>query len=159
RAGEIAMPASRPASLVGKRLLLLDNGKLSPDYGPYAVIQPWLVDRFDDSKVAVATIDLLRHVEGQAASIAADLLSKHRPDAVVLALSDAGVTMMTALVATELERLGVPTAILATPLGAGLAEVILEARLPGLTPLVIRTVRTDSREAVRELLDGSADEL
>jgi hypothetical protein len=86
-------------------------------------------------------------------------VSQHRPDAVVIAMADAGVTMMSTLLAIEIEQSGVPTAMLATPLGVGLAEIIYQARLPALHPLVLHTVRTDSREAVRLLLDGVADEL
>src|SRR5271157_5592260 len=124
-------PAPRPAELDGRRVLLLNNGKLGAAIGPYAVLADALRAGVPDALWAQAAINLLQVGDAEVSNVAERLIAAHRPDACVLALADAGVTAHTALLAVALEQRGVPAAILATPLGAGLARAILRAHVPG----------------------------
>ena len=51
-----------------------------------------------------------------------------------------------------LERRGIPTVVLGTPLGSGLGRAMLRARAPGLDMIVLNTVRSDSTERVLALI-------
>lgn len=151
-AGEPVPPAPRLAGLDGRRVLLLDNGKLAATMGPYAVLADALRTGLPEAVWTQATINLLRVDDADVEGLAASLIATHRPDACVLALADAGVTAHTALLTVALERRGIPAVMLATPLGAGLGRAILRARAPGLDVVVLDTVRSDSQEQVRALV-------
>jgi len=147
-----AQPAPRLADLDGKRVLLLDNGKLSVGYGPYAELVKALRDAIPEAIWSQTVVNLLRTGDAEVDTVAESLIAAHHPDACVLALADAGVTAHTVLVAVALERRGIPTAVIATPLGAGLGRAIFRARGPGLEPVVLDIVRSDSTERVLDLL-------
>src|SRR5208337_3962849 len=98
-AGEPVRPASRLAGLDGRRVLLLDNGKLAAPIGPYAVLVDALRTGLPEAIWAQATINLLRVDDADVEGIAESLIATHQPAACVLALADAGVTAYTALVA------------------------------------------------------------
>jgi len=151
-AGEPLPPAQRLAGLDGRRVLLLDNGKLAASIGPYAVLADALRTGLPEALWAQATINLLRVDDAEVEGIAESLIATHLPDACVLALADAGVTAHTALLTVALERRGIPAVMLATPLGAGLGRAVLRSRAPGLDVVVLDTVRTDSQEQVRALV-------
>jgi hypothetical protein len=151
-AGEPVPPAPRLTGLDGRRVLLLDNGKLAASIGPYAVLADALRTGLPEALWAQATINLLRVDDAEVEGIAENLIATHLPDACVLALADAGVTAHTALLTVALERRGIPAVMLATPLGAGLGRAVLRARAPGLDAVVLDTVRTDSQEQVRALV-------
>jgi len=106
--------AKRPASLAGTRVMLFDNGKLAPTYGPYRavfdVLRDVLTERVDDVELLAHTDDLLRG-DGDRLDGVADWVAVQRVGAVVFALCDWGVSQPTALVASRLERLGVPTSV------------------------------------------------
>ena len=149
------LPASRLSSLDGRRILLLDNGKLSVGHGPYAALGEALRAGIPEAEWSEEAVNLLRTRETEVEAVADRLIADHRPDACVLALADAGVTANTVLVAVILERRGIPTAILATPLGAGLGRTIFRARVPGLDVILLDIVRTHSTERVHELTSAT----
>ena len=144
--------APRPASLAGRRILLFDNGKLAAGHGPNAALADALRAGLSEAIWDRATVNLLQAADGAIDGIAKDLVNKHQPDTCVLALADAGVTAHTALAAIALEQYGVPTVMLATPLGAGLGRAIFGARAPGLEAVVLDTVRTDSEDRLYALV-------
>lgn len=145
-------PAPRLADLDGQRLLLLDNGKLAPSYGANALLPEALRGALPEADWAQETVNLLRAGDEEVEAIADRLIAAHRPAACVLALADAGVTAHTTLVSVALERRGVPTVVLATPLGAGLAQAMFRARAPGLAPVTLDIGRGDSAERVQALV-------
>ena len=152
-----ASPAPRTPSLAGRRVLLIDNGKLDRSYGNYAVIYDCLRKAMPDAVWDFVAIDLLQNKEDDMPPLATRLVAEHKPDAAVLALADAGVTIVTAMLLVELERRGIPSALLATPLGSGLADVIFRAHMPTARSVTIDTVRTDSMMAVRKLMARHTD--
>lgn len=152
-AGQPVQPAPRLAGLEGRRALLLDNGKLG--VGAYAVVADALRSGVTEAAWAQATINMLRVDDADVDGIADNLIAAHQPEACILALADAGVTAHTALLSIALERRGIPTAMLATPLGAGLARAMFQARAPGLQVVVLDLVRTDSPEKAEALVTAA----
>jgi hypothetical protein len=157
--------AKRPASLSATRVLLFDNGKLAPEYGPYAgifeVVRARMAERFDDVEFLTHTDDLLRG-EGDRLDRVADWAVAQRIGAVVFALCDWGVSQPTAILACRLETLGVPTSVVTTEIG-GLQVVATAARLmPGLPVTVLRSLRSatpdaiaaETRQSVDAIVDG-----
>jgi len=144
--------ARRLSGLDGRRVLLLDNGKLAATNGPNAVLPEALRTGLPEANWSQATINLLAVGDADIEGIAGSLIATYQPDACVLALADAGVTAHTVLVAVALERRGVPTVVMGTPLGAGLGRVIFRARAPGVEVVVLDTVRTDSEARVLALV-------
>lgn len=144
--------APRLAGLDGKHVLLLDNGKLAATIGPYAVLADALRTGLPEALWTQATVNLLRLDDTEVDAVADSLVAAHQPEACVLALADAGVTANTALLTVALERRGIPTVMLATPLGAGLGRAVLGSRAPGRDVVVLDTVRTDSQERFRALV-------
>jgi hypothetical protein len=142
-AGQTVQPALRLPELEGRRLLLLDNGKLG--VGAYAVVADALRTGVPEATWAQATINLLRADDADVEGIADTLIASYQPDACVLALADAGVTAHTALLSMALERHGIPAVMLGTPLGAGLGGAMFRARAPNLEVVVLDIVRTDSQ--------------
>ena len=142
-------PAPRLAGLEGRRILLLDNGKLAATHGANAVLADALRAGLPEASWTQATVNLLKAGDADIEPIADSLIAAHQPDACVLALADAGVTAHTALVGVALERRGIPTVLLGTKLGAGLGRALFRARAPGLDVVVLDIVRTDSAERVR----------
>jgi hypothetical protein len=142
-AGQTVQPALRLPELEGRRLLLLDNGKLG--VGAYAVVADALRTGVPEATWAQATINLLRADDADVEGIADTLIASYQPDACVLALADAGVTAHTALLSMALERHGIPAVMLGTPLGAGLGRAMFRARAPNLEVVVLDIVRTDSQ--------------
>ncbi len=152
RALQPVRPAPRLPGLDGRRVLLLDNGKLAAAYGPNAALPDGLRTGVPEAIWAQAAINLLRVGDAEIEGIAESLIATYQPDACVLALADAGVTAHTALLTVALERRGIPAVMLATPLGAGLGRAIFRARAPGLDVVVLDTVRTDSQARVLALV-------
>jgi hypothetical protein len=153
-AGVPVLPAERVGTIEGRRILLLDNGKLSVAAGPYAEVAAALQGGMAEATWAHATINLLHTSDTEIDVIADHLIAERRPAACVVALADAGVTANTALLAVALERRGIPTVIIATPLGAGLARAILRANGLALDPIELDIVRSDSPEHVHKLAVG-----
>jgi hypothetical protein len=151
-------PAPRLARLDGARLLLIDNGKLSPAYASQSTIPGSLFELFSTSNWTTYSRDFLRHGPDDHARLADEIMALS-PEAAVLALSDAGVSFLTTLVAIELERRGVPTVILATGLGRPACHAIAQPRVPGLPVVLFDVGRTDSPEKIRSLLETAKAEI
>lgn len=151
-AADPSRPAPRLVRLDGRRVLLLDNGKLSVGDSPYAVLADALRAGLPEAAWSRAVINLLATGDEEVERVADSLIAVHQPEACVLALADAGVTAHTVLVAVALERRGIPTAVLATPLGSGLGRAIFRARVPGLDMIVLDIVRSDSTDRVLALI-------
>ncbi len=151
-AGAPVRPAPRLPALDGRRVLLLDNGKLAASHGPNAALADALCTGLPEAIWTRATINLLRLGDADIDGVAENLIATHQPDACILALADAGVTAHTALLAIALERRGVPTVMLGTPLGAGLGRALFRARAPGLDVVVLDIVRTDSEATAFALI-------
>lgn len=147
---EPTRPAARLPALEGRRILLLDNGKLA--FGPHGVLSDALRTGMQGAIWSQTTIDLLRVGDDEIERTAEDLRESHRPEACILALADAGVTAHTVLVAMALERRGIPTVILGTLLGAGLGRAVLRARASDLNMIALDTSRSDSTEQVFALV-------
>jgi hypothetical protein len=143
-AGQPVQPAPRLPELEGRRLLLLDNGKLGVGVGPYAALADALRTGVSEAIWAQTNINLLRADDAEVEGIADGLIAAHHPEACILALADAGVTAHTALLSMALEQRGIPTVMLGTPLGAGLGQAMFHARAPGLQVVVLDIVRTDT---------------
>lgn len=149
--------ARRPASLAGARVLLFDNGKLAPDYGPYGAIFDVVEAALGDgTEVRHHTDDLLRGTGARLAEVARWVASQD-VTGVVFALGDWGVSQPTAIVAAELERLGVPTSVVTTEIGGRQVLAAAARMAPGLPVTTLRALRSATREEVaaevKEVLD------
>ena len=144
-------PAPRFGDLIGKRVLLLDNNKLSVSDSAYGVIAETLCDGLAQAIWSRTMENLLAINDTEVPAVAERLVAEHRPDACVLALADAGVTANTVLTAVALERRGIATCVIATPLGAGLARDVLASRVPGLDVVVLDVERNHGAARVTEL--------
>lgn len=157
--------AARPPTLAGARVLLFDNGKLAPEYGPYGaifdVVRADLAERFGDVQTVDHTDDLLRGESARLDAVA-DAVADQKPAGVVFALCDWGVSQPTAIVAARLERLGVPTSVVTTPIGALQVLAAGAGLMPGLPVTVLESLRSatyetvaaEARAVVRDIVDG-----
>lgn len=157
--------ATRPESLSGRKVMLFDNGKLGPGYGPYGVlferVTAALRSRFDDVDVVHHCEDLLRAREDRLEEVA-NWIADQEIAAVGFALCDWGVSQPTAILAARLEALGVPTTIIATPIGASQVLANAARMAPGLPVTTVNSLRSASHEAITaeadqlvgEILDG-----
>lgn len=145
-------PAPRPRSLTGVELLLLDNGKLDPAYGAYGAIVDVLHQGIPEVRWGLSRHDLLKLTNTEIEPLADTLLAERIPGAVVFALADAGVSAQTALLALALEARGIPTALIATPMGASLCRAIYAARQVAAEPIVLDVTSTSTANAVTALM-------
>lgn len=157
--------APRHADLGGRRVMLFDNGKLAPEYGPYGavfdVVAEELRSRFGGVEIVAHIDDLLRGTADRLTDVAR-WVATCGVDAVVFALCDWGVSQPTALVAAELEALGVAASVVATPIGA--SQVLANAawRAPGLPVTSLRSLRsatydditTETRVVLDDIIGG-----
>lgn len=157
--------AARPESLSRNRVMLFDNGKLDAEYGPYGVlferVAAALQARFDDVQIVEHSEDLLRGKLDRLDEIAGWVVGQE-VSGVVFGLCDWGVSQPTAILAARLEALGVPTSVIATPVGASQVLANAARMAPGLPVTSIESLRSASvdeitREADQrcgEILDG-----
>jgi hypothetical protein len=148
---EPARLAPRPATLDGARVLLFDNGKLDPAYGPYHAIAETVARGLGARAPGLAVEEVAR-----------DLLSLDRPGiarlareiagrnvtGTVIALCDSGVTQPSILLAAELERHGVPTVAVCLEITRELAAATARSYVPGLPLPAITAIRTASPDEV-----------
>ena len=154
--------APRPESLSGRTVMLFDNGKLGPDYGPYGVllerVEAALRSRFDDVDVVHYCDDLLRG-QGERLDGLAKSLADLGVSGVVFALCDWGVSQPTAILAARLEALGVPTTIIATPIGTSQVLANASRMAPGLPVTTVNSLRSASLEAITTEADQLTDDI
>jgi len=149
-ASDPVSPARRLRDLNGRRIVLVDNGKLA--FGAYRVIADALRGGLADADFAKTAINLLAAGDAEVEGLADDLVASHRPEGCILALADAGVTAHTVLLTIALERLGIPTVVLGTPLGSGLARAILRERTNGVDMVTLDIGRGDSPDQIVAVL-------
>ncbi|MFH1485681.1 MAG: hypothetical protein ABIH46_06395 [Chloroflexota bacterium] len=145
--------ADRLASLKGKQILLLDNGQLTVEYRLYGMVFD-ILEEFLKQKHGVKACprmrdELLQGGKERMKDVAASIL-KRKADGVVLALSHAGVTQPSVILASHLERAGLPVVMICTGLGGPLAAVTAQSYVPGLPLISIRPSVEDTKEVVRE---------
>jgi hypothetical protein len=154
--------APRRRGLSGARVLLFDNGKLGADYGPYRAIFDVVEAALGDAaEVRHHTDDLLRGTGARLAEVARWVRDQD-VTGVVLALGDWGVSQPTAIVAAELERLGVPTSLVTTGIGGRQALAAARRMAPGLPVTTLRALRSatsgevaaEVKEVLDDILDG-----
>lgn len=154
--------AARQHQLSGAKVMLFDNGKLAAEYGPYGavfdVVKEALGARFRDVDVVTHTDDLLRGTATRLVDVARWVKSEE-VDAVVFALCDWGVSQPTAIVATELEGLGVPTSVVATETGARQVLANASWRAPGLPVTALRSLRSASYDEIATEVSQVIDDI
>ncbi len=158
--------APRPAPRAGARILLFDNSKLDPAYGPYHAIAETIAaelgPRIGEVRFEELALDLMRVDRPGLARVARELAGRELAG-VVIGLCDSGVTQPSILLAAELERSGVPTVAICMDVALGLAAANAQAVVPGLPLPAITAIRTATREEVarqtRAILDEVADGL
>ena len=132
RAAPPVQLAPRPAALVSRRILILDNEKLlgRPNYDPLLPnLESFLRGTAGASECPVWRRTVLA-VGAEELARLTDELSAAAPDAVVLLLGDAGAVSGTLLLAIRLEARGIPTVTLVTPVAASLAGAVAQAGCP-----------------------------
>lgn len=137
-------------ALSQRRILLLSNGKLRREYGPYGEIETALaplVERVTGRDLGVDEIDLLKGDSESLGGIATAISAA--AEGVVLALCDWGVTQPSVMLAALLEEAGVPTVLVATEGGAPFAHAMVAAFAPGIFVAVLASPRWASSERVR----------
>jgi len=136
--------ATRPQSLKGKRLLLLDNGQVDAEKAAYGAFLDGLEDVLRSTygaKPVRLSHNLLR--ENLASlDMMVPVVKKFKPQAVVIALCHGGVTAPSIMLAVRLEQVGIPTVLVCTPLGIKLGAVSAQSYAPGLPLVLARPSRT-----------------
>jgi hypothetical protein len=162
---DVARLAPRKASLESEAVLLFDNDKLKPEYGPYQVIfdviGTELSKRYPGVELRTHVDDLLVGGIDRLGSVA-DEIAASGASGVVIALCDWGVSQPTAIFAAELERRGVPTSIVATEVGSRQVRATAQLLAPGLPVSTIRAIRgttaieieTETRRVLDQVVDG-----
>lgn len=146
--------ASRSTSLAGQTVVILNNGQAHLELAAYGEVIEWLAGslaRLDPPATLVhlredlvsAEAAVLRRLEQEIVDLA--------PAGVVIALCHAGVTAPSTLLAGALERAGVPSVLVCTPLGTPLATLMVSHDVPEL-PIV-------STVPVRGLATAELDQL
>ena len=148
-----ALPAARPASLEGARLLLIDNGQVQPSLPRYGPLVDWLAEDLE-AAVAGLTIerrgeDLIQFQEDELASLRAEILEGGY-GGLVIAVCHAGVTASSTVLSLSLEREGLPCVLLATGLGGPLAATMAAHDVPGLPVIEVPWLRGMDGEAVAD---------
>ena len=168
--------APRPESLSGRRLLLLDNGQITPSQHRFGPVLDWLAEDLEAALSPGGAPEFLRRAEDlvtfEAARVAALREEAERANVagVVIAICHAGVTAPSSLLAGELERAGIPCVLIATALGRPLAETMAAYDVPGrqiveaptITGLAapeLRKLREQRARAVIEALTTPAEQL
>ena len=168
-----ALPAARPTTLAGARLLLLDNGQVGPSQERYGPLLDWLVEDLAAAGVGVEVDrrheDLIQFPEAELAGLQAEILAGGYAG-LVIAVCHAGVTASSTVLALALERAGFPCVLLCTALGRPLAETMAAHDVPAL-PLVevpwllplgddaVAASRRERAKAVVEALTTPAERL
>lgn len=156
---EHALPAPRPASLEGARLLLLDNGQVQPSLPRYGPLLDWLAEDLEAVAPGIAVDrrheDLIQFQEDELAGLRAEILDGGY-DGLVIAVCHAGVTASSTVLSLALEREGLPCALLCTELGGPLAGTMAAHDVPALPRIEVPWLRGMDGEAVAASRNGRA---
>lgn len=136
--------AGRTSDLNGQRVLLLDNGKLGDDYGPYRAVfdavTAELTRRFADVEIAREMDDLLVGDIDRLTSTA-DEIAASGVVGVVIALCDWGVSQPSTILASELERRGVAVSMVTMQAGFLVTLATAVLLMPGLPIVKLDSLR------------------
>lgn len=143
--------APRHGSLNGRRVLLFDNGKLTPSHGEHRalfdVLTKELTTRYTGIELITRSQDLLvEHVEDLAA-ITEEVVGLGATD-VIFALCDFGISQLNVKLAAELEARMIPTSLVCHGAGLGQAAARAVQVIPGLPLTVLEAPRWASYEQV-----------
>ncbi len=148
---EHALPAPRPASLEGTRLLMIDNGQVQPSLPRYGPLLDWLAEDLAAVAPGVAIDrrdeDLIQFQEGELAALQAEILDGGY-SGLVIAVCHAGVTASSTVLSLALERAGLPCVLLCTALGGPLAATMAAHDVPGLPTIEVPWLRGMDDEAL-----------
>lgn len=163
RRSDGARLARRLESLEGRSVILLDNGKVRPEFGHLEALFDELRDKLVTLKVAnilEERIELLHFDAPSIQSLANDISS--RADGAIIGVADTGVSAPSVMLAAALEALGIPTTVICQGIGQSVSSVMAAQLVPGVPQVVLDTWRLSSYEEVRsasmtiwpEVLDG-----
>ncbi len=145
----VALAPRRP-SLEGLTVAFFDNTKL--DFGHYRALVPVVGERLLGAG-ASAIVHRRRQLRGCGSTAireTAEMIRATGASAAVLALADMGVTPATVLLAAELERSGMPTAVICAEPGTTLAKAVAAYRVPGLPLCDIDLTTSTTLEEVQQ---------
>lgn len=155
--GRPAELAERLASLKGKQILLFDNGQLTVEYPLYGqvfdILEEALKTKYGAKACPRMRDELLQGSKERMKDVAA-AVQKRKVDGVILALSHAGVTQPSVLLASHLERAGLPVVMICTGLGGPLAAVTASSYVPGLPLITLYPTVEDPEEVVQAKTEG-----
>jgi hypothetical protein len=139
---EPSSAATRTPELTGQRVVLLDNGQASLEQDVYGDVLQWIETGLQSRNATVIRqrAGLVAYETAQLAELDAGIRSLD-PVGVVIALCHAGVTAPSALLATSLERSGIPCVLVCTPLGQPLASMMTANQVPDLPLPVAHPLR------------------
>jgi hypothetical protein len=145
---DTATLATRATDLSDRRILLLDNGKLGHDYGPYRAVfdalEAALAEQHRGVTTARMTDDLLVGGVDRLEGLAATLADDAELGGVVIALCDWGVSQPSTILAAELERRGVPVCLVTMQVGFLMALSTAVLLAPGLPIVKLSSLRDAS---------------
>lgn len=151
--------AERASDLDGRRVLLLDNGKLGDDYGPYRAVfeavTAELEGRFPNVEIVREQDDLLAG-DLDRLYATADRIAASGVVGVVIALCDWGVSQPSTILAAELEQRGVAVCMVAMEAGFLVTLATAVLLMPGLPIVKLASLRDVTYEDVREEADRLA---
>ncbi|MGH3757537.1 hypothetical protein [Actinophytocola sp.] len=139
-------PAARRAN-GRRRVLVFDNGKLSPPYTHWTALRAPLTGGLaaprDEVEIVTDTVDLLEPTAGDPCDIVDHWRRQGVSDAVLL-LCDVGVTQPTIALAAAAERAGIPTVSIGITQAADLMASLAAARCPGMPVVPLPVSRLDA---------------
>ena len=146
--------APRLETLVGKRVLLFDNGKLDPQFRwafpvVFEVLEGTFTRQFGVSSILHRTEYLLPATPERLSQLAEEI-DTLAVDAVVFALLDAGIAQPTVVLAIELEKRGIPTASICYGPGAQLAAASSASLIEALSLHTVNVMRTAGQDEMRQ---------
>jgi hypothetical protein len=154
--------AERPRSLDGKKVLLFDNGKLTPKLGQYEglfdALTQHLHQRYPGAETVRLTRDLLVEDVVDLAPIADEVVALGVAG-VIFALNDFGVSQLNVKLASELETVGIPTSLICYGVGFRQAASRAAQLIPGLPLTLVTSPRWASRTQVVKEAMSLADEI
>jgi hypothetical protein len=136
------------------RILLLDNGQLGTSVSVFDAMEDLVREMSDDVVVRRDAVNLLSCDDTEIRALARHIVSD-ACDGVVIGLCHWGVTQASVLLAAELESLGVPTCLVTTEPGTGLARCVASITVPRLP--IVDVVESEAAASVVKAITAPAD--
>ena len=159
---EPSPPSKRRPSLNGQTVVLLDNGQAVVERPNYGDTLSWVAGHLKtlDSPAQVIELrEILVTQELPALQRLAEKIQGFQPAGVVISICHAGVTAPSVMLAGTLERAGIPTVLICTPLGLPLARLMASYDVPDLPLVSTEMVTGLSEEARGEVARRVTDEV